>query len=305
MGVGILAAPVEVLFPRAGVCGTPTPAGRGVVLLRSMSFASAPSRAAASEQIAGLVDRVTFHSPETGFAVLRVQVKGERDVVTAVGTLPEVHAGEWLDARGRWAVDSTHGRQFRAEVLKTARPETAEGMEKYLASGMVKGIGPKLAGRLVQKFGAAVFEAIERTPQQLLRVEGIGKGRQKKIVAAWAEQRAVREIMLFLHSHGVGTARAFRIYKAYGADAIDKVREDPYRLARDVWGIGFKTADQIAASLGIAKDSDLRPRRRRARPARTDRGRPLRLPAARTGRAGRSDAGDPRADHRGGRRTRH
>jgi exodeoxyribonuclease V alpha subunit len=171
-----------------------------------------------------------------------------------------VHEGEWVEAEGRWAVDPTHGQQFRAEVLKTSQPQTAEGMAKYLGSGMVKGIGPKLAQRLVDKFGTAVFDAIETTPQQLLNVEGIGKVRLKKITAAWAEQKAVREIMLFLHSHGVGTARAFRIHKTYGGEAIQKVREDPYRLARDIRGIGSKTADKIAARLGIGRDSDLRAR---------------------------------------------
>src|SRR4051794_30353369 len=214
----------------------------------------------ATEHITGPIERVTYHNVETGFCVVQIQVKGERDLVTVVGTIPEIRAGEWLDAHGRWFVDVTYGRQFRAETLRTAPPETAEGMEKYLGSGMVKGIGPTLAKRLVGRFGMAVFEAIEKTPHQLLRVDGIGKGRQQKILAAWAEQKAVREIMLFLHSHGVGTARAFRIYKTYGEESIPKVREDPYRLARDIWGIGFKTADQIAASLGIAMDSDIRAR---------------------------------------------
>jgi exodeoxyribonuclease V alpha subunit len=212
------------------------------------------------EHLTGLIERVTFHSAETGFAVLRVQVKGRRDLVTLVGTLPETHAGEWVEAEGRWTVDAQHGQQFRADVLKTSRPETAEGMAKYLGSGMVKGIGPKLAQRLVDQFGTAVFEAIERTPQSLLHVEGIGKVRLTKITAAWQEQKVVREIMVFLHSHGVGTARAFRIYKTYGEQAIQQVREDPYRLARDIRGVGFKTADQIAASLGIGRESDLRAR---------------------------------------------
>src|SRR3954470_1201218 len=212
------------------------------------------------EQVTGLIDRVTFHSPDTGFAVLRVQVKGHRDPVTVVGPIPEARAGEWLDATGRWTVDPTHGQQFRADVLRTVQPQTAEGMVKYLGSGLVKGVGPKLAQRLVDKFGLAVFEAIEKTPQELLTVPGIGKGRQTKIVSAWNDQKVVREIMVFLHSHGVGTGRAFRIFKTYGDESIQRVREDPYRLARDIRGIGFKTADAIAASLGIGKQSDLRAR---------------------------------------------
>jgi exodeoxyribonuclease V alpha subunit len=219
-----------------------------------------PSATSSQEQVTGLIDRVTFHSPDTGFAVLRVQVKGHRDLVTVVGPTPEVRAGEWLEATGRWTVDPTHGQQFRADVLRTVQPQTAEGMAKYLGSGLVKGVGPKLAGRLVDKFGLAVFEAIEKTPQQLLSVPGIGKGRQRKIVTAWTDQKVVRQIMVFLHSHGVGTGRAFRIFKTYGEQAIEKVREDQYRLARDIRGIGFKTADAIAASLGIGKQSDLRAR---------------------------------------------
>jgi exodeoxyribonuclease V alpha subunit len=212
------------------------------------------------EQVTGLIDRVTFHSPDTGFAVLRVQAKGHRDLVTVVGPIPEVRAGEWLDAHGRWTVDPTHGQQFRAEVLKTVPPQTAEGMAKYLASGLVKGIGPTLAQRLVDQFAAAVFDVIEQTPERLREVGGIGPGRQRKIVSAWKDQKVVREIMVFLHGHGVGTARAFRIFKTYGEGSIQKVTEDPYRLARDIRGIGFKTADQIAASLGIGRQSDLRAR---------------------------------------------
>jgi exodeoxyribonuclease V alpha subunit len=212
------------------------------------------------EHVTGLMERVTFHNPETGFAVLRVQVKGERDLVTVLGTLPEVREGEYVDAQGRWVIDPTHGRQFRSEVLRTTQPETPEGMAKYLGSGLVKGIGPKLAQRLVEKFGTAVFEAIDKTPKQLLNVEGIGKVRLAKITAAWAEQKIVREIMVFLHSHGVGTARAFRIFKTYGEEAIERVHEDPYHLDRDIRGIGFKTADKIAASLGIGRESDLRAR---------------------------------------------
>ena len=157
-------------------------------------------------------------------------------------------------------IDREYGRQFRAVELRTAPPNTEEGMKKYLASGLIKGIGPAMAGRLVDAFKIEVFDVIEKTPEKLLEVAGIGKGRQHKIVSAWNDQKAVREIMVFLHGHGVSTSRAFRIYKTYGDQAIEKVREDPYRLARDIWGIGFKTADQIADKLGIGKQSDLRAR---------------------------------------------
>ena len=225
-----------------------------------MTADAASSRPDSLELLAGLIERVTFHNAESGFAVVQVKVKGMADSVTVLGTLPEVKAGEWIDAQGRWVIDREYGRQFRAVTLRTAPPNTAEGMKKYLASGLIKGIGPGLAGRLVNAFDVQVFDVIEQTPDKLLEVGGIGKGRQKKITAAWDDQKQVREIMVFLHGHGVSTSRAFRIYRTYGGQAIEKVREDPYRLARDIWGIGFKTADQIAEKLGIGKQSDLRAR---------------------------------------------
>ncbi|MEI6232643.1 MAG: ATP-dependent RecD-like DNA helicase [Planctomycetota bacterium] len=212
------------------------------------------------EHLAGTIERVTFHSADSGFCVLRVNVKGQREPMTVVGTLPNPTAGEWLDAQGRWIIDNQHGQQFKAEILRTTHPDTVEGIEKYLGSGLIKGIGPELAKRMVSAFGREVFEIIEKTPERLREVTGIGKLRQAKILGAWKESQAVRKIMVFLHSHGVGTSRAFRIYKTYGDDAIEKVQENPYRLAQDIWGIGFKSADQIAASLGIGKQSDLRAR---------------------------------------------
>ncbi|MDP7289772.1 MAG: helix-hairpin-helix domain-containing protein, partial [Phycisphaerae bacterium] len=181
-------------------------------------------------------------------------------MVTIVGSLPEIRAGEWLEASGFWAVDAKHGQQFKAEVLKTVRPDTVEGIERYLGSGLIKGIGPVLAGRLVKAFGRRVFDIIDADPHNLTYVKGIGKTRQKQITEVWAEQKAIREIMVFLHGHRVSTRRAFRIFKAYGNEAIEKVRQDPYRLARDIQGIGFKTADVIAESLGIGRQSDLRAR---------------------------------------------
>jgi len=218
------------------------------------------SRAPASESVAGLVERVTFHSPETGFAVLRVKATGHRELVPVVGTVPSVSPGEWVKAAGTWVVDRQHGRQFKAERLETSRPDSVEGIERYLASGLIKGIGPALARRLVLAFGAEVFDLIERDPDRLTAVQGIGRVRKQRILSAWREQKAIREIMVFLHGHGVGTSRAFRIYKTYGEAAIDVVQSNPYRLAHDVWGIGFKTADQIAASLGIDPESPVRAR---------------------------------------------
>jgi ATP-dependent exoDNAse (exonuclease V) alpha subunit len=213
-----------------------------------------------AETIGGLVERVTFHNDESGFCVLRIKARGHRDLVTVVGTLPEVRAGECLEAQGRWIVNKEYGQQFRAEIPRTMPPTTVEGIEKYLASGMIKGIGPVLAGRVVKAFRERTFEIIDADPHSLTYVDGIGPTRKKKIAEAWAEQKAIREIMVFLHGHKVSTSRAFRIFKAYGNEAIEKVRQDPYRLARDIQGIGFKTADVIAESVGIGKQSDLRAR---------------------------------------------
>jgi exodeoxyribonuclease V alpha subunit len=217
---------------------------------------SRPHRGA--EHLSGLIERVTFHSEESGFCVLRVKTRGHRDHLTVVGTVPQVRAGEWIEAEGQWTVNRDHGPQFKAEILRTTAPATAEGIEKYLASGLIKGIGPAFSQRLVKHFGTNVLDVIESTPDRLLEVDGIGPVRYSKITTAWAEQKVVRNIMVFLHSHGVSTSRAFRIYKTYGAEAIEKVSENPYCLARDIRGIGFKTADKIAESLGIGRQSEQR-----------------------------------------------
>ncbi|HBA86135.1 MAG TPA: ATP-dependent RecD-like DNA helicase [Verrucomicrobia bacterium] len=214
----------------------------------------------ALETLEGLVERVTFHSDESGFCVLKVKARGHRELVSVVGTLPSVNAGEWLKASGRWMIDKTHGRQFKAEHIEVMPPDSIEGIEKYLGSGLIKGIGPHYAARLVKSFGKEIFDVIETRSALLLRVEGIGEVRKTRIKASWNEQKSVRAIMTFLMSYGVSTSKAFRIYKMYGEQAIEKVRLDPYCLARDIHGIGFKTADQIAERLGIAKDSDLRAR---------------------------------------------
>jgi exodeoxyribonuclease V alpha subunit len=202
------------------------------------------------ETLVGSVERVTFHNEENGFAVLKVKARGKRDLVTVVGHAASISAGEFIHAVGVWATDRTHGLQFKADLLKTTPPTTAEGIEKYLGSGMVRGIGPKLAKRIVDAFGVGTFELIEATPEKLRDVSGIGEFRAGKIAAGWAEQKAVRDIMVFLHSHGVGTSRAVRIFKTYGHDAIQVMTEDPYRLARDIRGIGFRTADAMAMKMG-------------------------------------------------------
>ena len=210
------------------------------------------------ESLSGLIERVTFFNEENGFAVLRVKAPGRRDLVTVVGNLPSVSAGEWLTAEGRWLQDRDHGLQFKAETLQSSPPTTREGIEKYLGSGMVKGIGPIYAKKLVDAFGDKIFDVIENCSARLEDVDGIGPGRRARIKAAWAEQKFIREIMVFLHSHGVSTSRAVRIYKTYGEAAIEKVRANPYALAKDIHGIGFKTADQIAQRIGIPTDSLLR-----------------------------------------------
>lgn len=202
-------------------------------------------------RVAGTVERVTFHSEETGFCVLRVTAARRREPVTVVGTAVTVGPGEFVEANGTWVNDRTYGLQFRAEHLRVVPPSTLEGVEKYLGSGMIRGIGPHFAAELVRAFGAQVFEVIENDPERLRELPGIGPKRQSQVVAAWAEQKAVREIMVFLQSHGVGSARAVRIYRLYGDQAVERVREDPYRLTLDVRGIGFRTADAIAQSLGF------------------------------------------------------
>jgi exodeoxyribonuclease V alpha subunit len=211
-----------------------------------------------AERLSGSVERVTFHSEESGFCVLRVKVRGQRDLVTVVGSAASVTPGEYLECIGHWRNDRTHGLQFQASHLKAVPPSTAEGIEKYLGSGMVKGIGPHFARVLVQAFGDEVFDVIEEKPECLLDIPGIGRNRMERISGAWAEQRAIREIMIFLQSHGIGTGRAVRIYKTYGGESILRVTENPYRLALDIHGIGFRTADALAGKLGIPPDSPIR-----------------------------------------------
>jgi exodeoxyribonuclease V alpha subunit len=214
----------------------------------------------ATEVLGGLVDRVTFHNSENGFCVLRVKARGQRDLITVIGHAAMISAGEFVQASGAWVNDRTHGVQFRASFLKATAPTTVEGIEKYLGSGMIRGIGPVYAKKLVRAFGESVFDIIEQEPGRLREVTGIGPKRAGRITAGWADQKVIREIMLFLHSNGVGTSRAVRIYKTSGVDAVRLISENPYRLARDIRGIGFRTADQIAAKLGIEKTALIRVR---------------------------------------------
>src|SRR5512137_1104446 len=210
--------------------------------------------------ISGTVERVTFHNPDTGFCVLRLKVGGRRDLETVVGHVASVSAGEEIRAVGEWLNDLSHGLQFRATSIHTAPPSSLEGIERYLGSGLIRGIGPVFARKLVEAFGDRVFEVIDGQPARLRDVDGIGPGRAAQIVAAWSGQKIIRDIMVFLYGHGVGTSRAVRIYKTYGADAIALIKENPYRLARDIRGIGFLTADALARKLGVEKTAGIRAR---------------------------------------------
>jgi exodeoxyribonuclease V alpha subunit len=210
------------------------------------------------ERVRGVVERVTFHSVDTGFCVLRVSVSHAADWVTVVGRTSAVSLGEHLAAEGRWTLDPKHGRQFRAEELRISPPNTLTGIRRYLGSGAIQGIGPALAERLVGAFGEAVFDVIEHSPERLDEVPGVGRKRIEKLVAAYRDQRRVREIMVFLHGHGLGSSRALRVYKTYGDRAIELIRDDPYRLTRDIRGIGFAIADDLARSLGTDLNSLMR-----------------------------------------------
>ena len=213
------------------------------------------------EHLTGSVERITFHNADSGFCVLRVKVRGQRDLVTITGHAAAIGAGEFIDAEGIWLNDRNHGLQFKAERITATVPTTLEGLQKYLGSGMIKGIGPVYARKLVEAFGPDVFEVIENEPSRLREVTGIGPGREAKIIKGWSDQRSIREIIIWLYSHGVSSARAVRIFKTYGEDAIAAIKADPYQLARDISGIGFKTADAIASRLGYTTDD---PRRVRA-----------------------------------------
>jgi exodeoxyribonuclease V alpha subunit len=206
----------------------------------------------------GAVARITYVSEESQYVVARLDVPGKPDPVTIVGTVLSLTPGEMLRVHGRWSHHPKYGEQFRVDRYESIVPATIAGIQKYLGSGMIKGIGPIFAKRLVEAFGAETLKVIEETPGRLAEVEGIGPIRQQRITTAWAEQREIREVMLFLQGHGVSPAYAVKIFKAYGQAAIATVRENPYRLARDIRGIGFKTADKIARELGIPADSPLR-----------------------------------------------
>ncbi len=210
------------------------------------------------EMLVATVERITYYNEENGYTVAQVTPEGREYTVTAVGNLLEVSPGESLRLYGQWAVHPRYGRQFQVERYTTVLPATAAGIEKYLGSGLIKGIGPVTARRIVRRFKLDTLRIIEEEPQRLREVLGVGKHRVALIEKAWEEQKAIKEVMLFLQSHNVSTSHAVKIFKSYGDASIDVVRHDPYRLARDIYGIGFLTADKIARELGLAHDSPQR-----------------------------------------------
>src|SRR5437763_8355294 len=203
----------------------------------------------------GVLERVTFANPDTGYTIARIAPDRGADLVTAVGPLLGAQIGEFLRLRGRWSSHPKYGRQFEVASYATVLPATAAGIQKYLGSGLIRGIGPVMAERMVAHFGTDIMHVIDDEPARLTEVDGLGPKRTAMIAAAWAEQKAIKEVMIFLQGVGVSTSLAVRIYKKYGDASVTIVRGEPYRLAADVWGIGFKTADTIATSVGIAPDS--------------------------------------------------
>jgi exodeoxyribonuclease V alpha subunit len=212
------------------------------------------------EEVSGVIGRVIFHSDDTGYTVCGIAARGHKDEVVVVGNCPTIWTGETLKAMGRWTRHRQHGLQFQAERMVCYPPATAEGIERFLASGLIKGVGAVTAQRLVKAFGADTLTVIDRESRRLEEVEGIGPMRREMIKQSWNEQKAVRDIMVFLQSNGVGTAHSMRIFKQYGNASVAVVRENPYRLCADVWGIGFKTADRIALNMGVGPQSDIRAR---------------------------------------------
>ncbi|MCA9938136.1 MAG: ATP-dependent RecD-like DNA helicase [Anaerolineales bacterium] len=217
------------------------------------------------DEIAGSVERVTYYNPENGYSVIRLQpdsrgmlpfkyASGRDALITVVGNLPEVNPGEWLKLQGRWSQHPKHGRQFQVELCEKAMPASLEGIKRYLGSGLVRGIGPVMAERIVNTFGEQTLDVIDYEPTRLREVLGIGKKRVSGIIKAWEEQRAIKDVMLFLQSHNVSTGLAVKIYKRYGDEALRIVQNTPYQLVQDIHGVGFKTADKLAQALGLAVD---------------------------------------------------
>ena len=206
------------------------------------------------EKLRCVVERITYHNELNGWSVIRCRAKGFSELVTVVGMMPEVHVGSVLQLTGSWRIDAKYGRQFSIESFEETLPATVYGIEKYLGSGLIRGIGPKYARRIVQTFGKDTLEVIENDPDRLFSVPGIGKSRVEQIKKSWVEQKEIKNIMLFLQGHDVSTSHATKIFKTYGGESISVVQENPYRLADDIWGIGFRTADIIAEKMGFGHD---------------------------------------------------
>lgn len=210
------------------------------------------------QKIRCVVERITYQNPENGYSVLKCRVKDYSELVPVIGNMIDANVGSVLVCEGNWKVDAKYGRQFVAENWEETLPATVYGMEKYLGSGLIKGVGPKFAKKIVRKYGVDTFAVIEDNVGILIEIEGIGSKRVQMIAESWQRQKEVKNIMLFLQDHQVSTSYAAKIYKQYGNDSISVMKENPYRLADDIWGIGFKTADQIAMKLGFGKESYLR-----------------------------------------------
>ena len=209
-------------------------------------------------KIRGVVERITYQNPENGYTVLKCAVKSYKELVTVIGSLLDVNVGSVLLIYGNWKVDSRYGRQFAAESWEETLPATVFGIEKYLGSGLIKGVGPKYAKKIVAQFGIETLEVIETDISRLQEVDGIGKKRIKMIRDSWERQKEIKNVMLFLQDHGVNTSFAAKIYRQYGNESLDKMKENPFQMADDIWGIGFKTADGIAQKLGFAKEAYVR-----------------------------------------------
>lgn len=205
-----------------------------------------------------VVERITYQNEENGYTIIKCRAKNYTDLVTVIGSMAEVHVGSVLSIEGFWKVDPKYGRQFTIQSYEETLPATVYGIEKYLGSGLIKGVGPKFANRIVQKFGTETLNVIEETPELLIEVDGIGKLRVERIKKGWADQKEIKNIMLFLQGHEVSTSHATKIYKTYGNDSLKIVQENPYKLADDIWGIGFKTADQIAEKMGFGHEKFMR-----------------------------------------------
>lgn len=217
------------------------------------------------DTLRGVVERITYHNEENGYTVAKLAPEssgrssfGQSREIPIVGNMAGVNVGESVELTGRWTMHAEYGKQFVVENLRPVLPATIKGIEKYLGSGLIKGVGPVTAKRIVKQFGVETLDVIEQAPERLIEAPGVGQKRVHLIMAAWLEQKAIKEVMLFLQSHGVSTSLATKIYKFYGDNSIATVKNDPYRLARDIYGIGFLTADKIAQSMGLALDSPQR-----------------------------------------------